>query len=103
MAELKPGARLASAVCDTEVVVIAAAASDTVVSCGGAPMLAEDDTATTGMELAQDSAGGTELGKRYTNAAQDIELLCVKPGAGSLTVDGEPLTLKGAKPLPASD
>ena len=49
------------------------------------------------------SAGGTLLGKRYVNAAGALELLCVKPGDGSLAVDGEHLVLKEAKPLPSSD
>lgn len=47
--------------------------------------------------------GGTLLGKRYVNAAGDLELLCVKPGDGSLSANGETLVLKEAKPLPSSD
>jgi hypothetical protein len=43
----------------------------------------------------------TKLGKRYT--AQDMELLVTRPGAHGLAVGGEPLALKEAKPLPASD
>jgi hypothetical protein len=43
------------------------------------------------------------MGKRYTNAAGDVEILCTKPGEGGLAVDGELLTVKGAKPLPSSD
>jgi len=30
-------------------------------------------------------------------------VLCVKPGGGTLAADGRDLTLKSAKPLPASD
>ena len=37
------------------------------------------------------------------NAAGDLELLCTKPGEGSLAAGGAPLTLKEAKPLPSSD
>jgi hypothetical protein len=48
-------------------------------------------------------AEGTRVGKRYVDAAGTIELLCVKPGAGSLSLDGVALTTKDAKPLPASD
>jgi hypothetical protein len=43
------------------------------------------------------------MGKRYTNEAGDIEILCTKPGEGGLAVDGTPLEVKGAKPLPSSD
>ena len=50
-----------------------------------------------------DASGGTQLGKRYVNAAGDLELLCTKPGKGSLGCAGAALTVKGAKPLPASD
>ena len=49
------------------------------------------------------SDGGTVLGKRYTNDAADLELLCTKPGDGSLGANGEALVLKEAKALPSSD
>jgi hypothetical protein len=48
-------------------------------------------------------AEGTLLGKRYVNEAGDLELLCIKPGDGSLAVDGVALGLKEAKALPSSD
>ena len=57
-----------------------------------------------GLAVAGSPAEGTKLGKRYTlggNAA--LELLVTKPGKYGLSVDGEPLVLKEAKPLPASD
>ena len=56
-----------------------------------------------GVALAPDASEGTQLGKRYTNEAGDLELLCTKPGKGSLGCDEALLTIKGAKPLPASD
>jgi hypothetical protein len=43
------------------------------------------------------------MGKRYVDADNAYELLCVKPGKGSLSVDGVALVTKDAKPLPASD
>lgn len=45
----------------------------------------------------------TLVGKRYVNADETIELLCTSSGAGELSCDGVPMTLKAAKPLPASD
>jgi hypothetical protein len=48
-------------------------------------------------------AEGTLLGKRYVNEAGDLELLCIKPGDGSLAVDAVALVLKEAKALPSSD
>jgi hypothetical protein len=43
------------------------------------------------------------MGKRYTDAAETLELLCVRGGAGTLAVAGEPLQVKASKALPASD
>ena len=34
---------------------------------------------------------------------ETVEILCTKPGEGTLTYDGQVLTLKETKPLPASD
>lgn len=104
MPRLKVGTRLKSAVCATEVMVVAAPGDqDLDIRCGGAPMLAPGDAATAGAALDAGAAQGTALGKRYVSAAGDLELLCVKPGKGSLTVAGAPLALKEAKQLPSSD
>jgi hypothetical protein len=96
---MKPGARLKSTVCDTEVMVIRAAA--VVVECGGAPM-AEQAPAQRGT-INPAFAQGTRIGKRYVDKAGTIELLCVKAGQGSLSVSGVALQTKDAKPLPSSD
>ena len=56
-----------------------------------------------GQTLSEDASEGTQIGKRYTNEAGDLELLCTKPGKGSLGSGGKTLTVKGAKPLPSSD
>lgn len=96
---MKPGSKLKSAVCDTEVMVIKAAAGE--VACGGAPMV--DEKPADGGSPDPAFAAGTLLGKRYVDANDTIELLCVKPGAGSLSLDGVALTTKDAKPLPSSD
>jgi hypothetical protein len=50
-----------------------------------------------------DWPGGTALGKRYVDAEGTVEILCTKSGAGSLHLDGRPLSLKESKPLPSSD
>ena len=96
---MKPGTKLKSTVCDTEVMVIKGA--EGVVACGGAPM-AEGEPAGSGSPDPE-FAAGTLLGKRYVDADDTIELLCVKPGEGSLSLDGVALTTKDAKPLPSSD
>ena len=96
---MKPGTKLKSTVCDTEIMVIRG--SGVVVECGGAPMAEERPAARGSLKSGWDK--GTQIGKRYVDAAGTLELLCVKPGQGSLSIDGVPLQLKDAKPLPASD
>jgi len=102
MAQLKAGTRIQSAVCNTEVMVIQAPAGEVDVRCGGAPMLAIG-APKSGGAVDPGAAGGTQIGKRYVNAQGDLELLCTKPGAGSLAVGDTALALKEAKPLPSSD
>jgi hypothetical protein len=103
MAKLTSGLRLKSAVCTTEVMVVAAREPEIEIACGGAPMMELAAAPPSGATIAADASAGTQLGKRYVDAAGTLELLCTKPGAGSLAARGEPLILKGAKPLPSSD
>jgi hypothetical protein len=102
MAELKAGTRMRSAVCATEVMVIAAPVGDLDLSCGGVPMIAISEQAPGG-DVDPEFSGGTLLGKRYVDADGTLELLCTKPGDGSLAVAGSALYLKENKPLPSSD
>jgi hypothetical protein len=102
MATLKAGARLKSAVCDTQVMVIQVPAGDVALTCGGAPMLDATANAPRGA-IDPEHKNGTQIGKRYVNAEGNLELLCTKPGEGSLAVAGTPLKLKEAKALPSSD
>ena len=98
--DLKPGQRLHSTVCDTEVVVVKAV-SGVELTCGGAPMAtARGDLAGT---PAAGHDGGSVLGKRYEDGETGLEVLCVKPGPSSVAVDGRVLNLKAAKALPSSD
>lgn len=95
---MKAGTKLKSAVCDTEVMVIKLGSGT--IECGGAPMVEErGDKGAVNPAFSE----GTKMGKRYTDAAGTFELLCVKPGAGSLSIDGAACQLKDAKPLPSSD
>lgn len=103
MAQLKPGSRMRSAVCATEVMVIATPSPEVDLSCGGAPMLPVGEEPAGGASLSPDANKGTAIGKRYVNEAGDLELLCTKPGEGSLGVGGTLLAVKEAKPLPSSD
>ena len=96
---MKPGSKLKSQVCDTEVMVIRC--GEGTVECGGVAM-GEDKPETPG-EISAAHANGSLMGKRYVDSTGTFELLCVKGGKGSLSVEGTALTVKDAKPLPASD
>jgi hypothetical protein len=100
--ELKPGLRLESATCDTQVVVVRAPKEgDVDVRCGGEPMR---EVGAGGDRLPISIEGDpTLLGKRYADDDLGLELLCSKGGDGTLTIGATPLLVKGAKPLPSSD
>ena len=102
MSEIKPGSRMRSAVCATEVMVIAMPADAAELRCGGAAMVPVDQDPPGG-SVAPDANKGTLIGKRYVNSAANAELLCTKPGEGSLALGDELLVVKEAKPLPSSD
>ena len=99
---LKAGSRLKSTVCDAQEMVIAAPAGDLALTCGGAP-LADVTAPVTKGEINSDYKAGTEIGKRYVNDDGKLELLCTKPGQGSLALGGAKLRLEEAKALPSSD
>jgi hypothetical protein len=100
--QVKAGTKLASAVCDTQVVVVRAPDGEVELGCGGSPLV-EPDAVGQGGDPDPALAEGTLVGKRYADEEVGIELLCTKAGAGSLTCNGTKLEIKGAKPLPASD
>ncbi|MFZ2174696.1 MAG: hypothetical protein WAW17_11795 [Rhodococcus sp. (in: high G+C Gram-positive bacteria)] len=100
---MKTGAKMRSAVCSTEVMVIRAGNGDITLCCGGVPMLAPDESVE-GLgvpEVGLDA--GTVMGKRYVDTESGVEVLCVKPGAGSVSADDRPLQLLVPKALPSSD
>jgi hypothetical protein len=101
MTQLKAALRLKSAVCSGEVMIVKCAGNEAL-TCGGAAMLAPGESAN-GAEADAGQMDGCQIGKRYVNADETLEVLCVKAGQGSLAVDGQALTVKGAKKLPSSD
>jgi hypothetical protein len=103
MRVLKPGMRLKSAVCGTEIMVIRSPGREGLLCCGGAEMLAMTEAPGADARLNAAQAEGSLIGKRYVDAADQLELLCTKAGAGSLSLDGAALTIKQAKALPSSD
>ncbi|WP_210588536.1 hypothetical protein [Streptomyces sp. GESEQ-35] len=98
---LRPGDQLADTASTTRVVVVRAPADrQPTITCGDRPMV---PAATAPPAPATDADPVTLLGKRYVDADGTLELLCTAAGTGELACDGAPMTLKAAKPLPASD
>jgi hypothetical protein len=100
--KFRAGQQLVSAVDSTAVIVIKAPAAECTVTCGGVAM-ATAGGPVTAAEADPTLLGGTLIGKRYVDAADTIQLLCTKAGQGTLALDGSPLQIQAAKPLPASD
>ena len=100
MNQYRPGTRLYSTACDTEVMVIKYGATGRVF-CGGLPM--SDKPAPDKGNMDINLAEGTLMGKRYVDPSGTLELLCVKPGKGRLTCGDEALKEKETKKLPSSD
>jgi len=74
MAALSAGKRLKSAVCTTEIMVIAAPDGDVALCCGGAPM---SEGGASGGAVDPNYAGGSAIGKRYVNADGSLEVLLI--------------------------
>jgi hypothetical protein len=100
---LKPGSRLFSVVCSTEMIAVKTPGVPVDLTIGGSvPVLAAADRLGDGT-VAPGYGGGAAMGKRYVDADNVIELLCTKPGDGVPALGGVLLELKDAKPMPASD
>lgn len=103
MSGIKPGTKLQSTVCDTVVMIIKTGEFKSVM-CGGEPMIGFNvENKNENSKIDSAFADGTIMGKRYVNADQSFEALCIKPGGGSLSIDQIPLVVKQAKILPSSD
>jgi hypothetical protein len=98
------GQTLASPVDTTTVIVVRAPDGEIELTCAGVEMWDPKG--------AQEAPGGTAdpaqlagslLGKRYADDQVGIELLCTRPGRGTIAINGAPLALMGPKKLPASD
>ena len=99
--QLKPGTRLESVTCATQVVVVRAPADDVDVRCGGEPL--QEIGAGSERRPMTGTGDPTLTGKRYADEDLGLELLCTKAGEGWLSIADRPLLVKGAKPLPSSD
>lgn len=99
MSTLKAGARLRSAVSSAEFIVTKAPAGDVELCCGGAALVDMN----TASEEQPGLDGAVMVGKRYVDAAEQLEVLCTKAGAGELSLNGETLVIRNSKALPSSD
>jgi hypothetical protein len=97
---LKAGMRLFAQNSSCEVVVVRSAPAVDAVFCGGLEMLTAAPATAGGQAL---DGPPVELGKRYTDDEELVEILCTKAGTGSLALGNRALSLKAPKPLPASD
>jgi hypothetical protein len=100
---LKPGTRLFSAVCTTEMIAVKAPSGEIDVTIGGVAPVGSVADRQDGAAVVDGHGGGASMGKRYVDDDDTIELLCTKPGDGLPALDGQLLQLKEAKALPASD
>ncbi|MCX2930592.1 hypothetical protein ORI20_09915 [Mycobacterium sp. CVI_P3] len=99
---LKSGARLESQVCQTQVIVVKSTEALDELCAGGAPMIPVGSAPDGRAALDPARSSGTQMGKRYV-APGGAEVLVTRAGIGSLTIGDAAMTLKEAKPLPASD
>jgi hypothetical protein len=103
---MKPrlGQVLASTVDSTTVIVVRAPDTDIDLTCAGVAMWdPKCGGASPAGEADPAQLTGAQMGKRYADDRIGLELLCTKPGQGTIAVNGVPLPLCGPKLLPASD
>ncbi len=99
---IKNGTRLQSQVCDTQVIVVRSADSLDDLRAGGVAMVPLDVEKSSDLSIDPAFSEGNAMGKRYVDET-GAEVLVTKAGAGTLSVGETALSLKEAKPLPASD
>lgn len=99
---IKTGSRLKSQVCETQLIVVHYAESLDDLRVGGAPVVPIGDEVGSELHLDPTLSDGNVMGKRYVDDV-GVEVLVTKAGKGTLSIGTTPLTIKEAKPLPASD
>ncbi len=100
--KFRAGQQLVSAVDSTAVIVIRAPPQECTLTCGGVAMVTAGEQVSPA-EPDPSLMGGAQIGKRYVDEADTIQVLCTRAGGGTLALDGKPLVIQAAKPLPASD
>lgn len=100
---MAPGTLFASTTCTTQVVAVRVGPDPVTIACGGREMVPAEHLGTQQEPSDPALMGGTLIGKRYVDESGAWELLCTRGGDGTLTCDGVPMSVKEARPLPASD
>lgn len=100
--DIKAGSKLACPECSAELVVVKPPSGPIALTCGGSAVV-EAGADRPGGGHGEAAGEGTLVGKRYADDDSGLEVLCAKPGPGSLAADGREMPIKGAKPLPSSD
>jgi hypothetical protein len=95
------GTRWQSTACDTELIIVQAPSGRVDLRCGGHPVVPHGQKASD--KSTPTNSGGTQVGKRYTDANSGLVVLVTKAGAGALSVGDLPLELVQPKLLPSSD
>ncbi|SHN39979.1 hypothetical protein [Cryptosporangium aurantiacum] len=102
--KLRAGQTLSSPVDTTTVIVVRTPAAEVELTCAGVLLYdAKSGVPAPTGDPDPSQLGGSLLGKRYADDGLGLELLCTKGGKGTLAVNGIPIPLRDAKPLPASD
>lgn len=101
--QLRPGQRLRSQVCETQIIIVRPAETDVILKCGGSLMVDLDSDIQSDSAPQDGLASGNEMGKRYVTKDGPLEVLVTKAGIGTLTVGDDPLLVKEVTPLPSSD
>lgn len=99
---IKNGTRLQSQVDGTQIIVVRTAESLDDLRVGGVPVVPVGAVVAANLTSDPALSQGNLMGKRYVDDA-GAEVLVTKAGKGTLSIGTTPLTVKEAKPLPASD
>ncbi|MFR9804141.1 hypothetical protein ACL02T_17885 [Pseudonocardia sp. RS010] len=99
--QLKPGVRIYSTACSTELIAVKVPAGELDLKIGGLDAVTAPPADRA--DVQDGFGGGTQMGKRYRDESGTIELLCIKAGDGVPTLDGATLTVGEPKLLPSSD
>ena len=86
--KFRAGQQIVSVIDSTVVIVIRAPAAECSLTCGGVVMAAPGEPVPAA-DPDPSLMGGTQIGKRYVDEADTIQLLCTKAGAGTLALDGK--------------